>query len=180
MSNTLTADPDIETPAPEPMVAPLAVETVRWYAVSNVDDLTDAQDRLFRATQCKVWERPFRGWMVVVYGWRTDGGGRAAKVYAADHDAEALPDWARPLLPGHAARERGLAALMRQIDRYARDYLHPAIRIDAERDDIERQLVALAAAGAARAGGPQRGHAGLGLPCEICPGACVIDQEPVA
>lgn len=126
-----------------PVITPVAVETARWYDVAGVPPMTSDTGEQFQPTRMRVWDRLHTGWCVAVYGTLTDGtGARTARVFTANRTPGQLPAWARRHLVG---RHRGTAQLMAQIDRFARDYVvPPPYDIDAERDDIERQLTALA------------------------------------
>ncbi len=132
-------------PAAAPTIKPLAVETHLWYGVYGAPAVADETDQAFLPDTLKVWRHPLRGWAVLLYGKLLADGKATARLYA-EARGDQLPAWAVHMV-GPAAAGRDPRQLLAQIERFARDYVEPApFDISAERDDIHRQVVALATA----------------------------------
>ena len=150
MSTNATVQQDTTT---NPVCTPLVVETARWWTVTDAPTLLDAQGREFTPGRVKVLDRPFTGWMAVVFGHLLDAAGdvQTARVFDAQHDTDQAPRWVLKLVRGGPHRT-DVRELLGQIERYACGYVdmpHP----EAERDDIERQVLALATAAGIGAAG---------------------------
>lgn len=145
-----------------PAVTAVAVESARVYDVAGAPALPDATGQLFEPNRLRVWDRLHGAWCVVVYGPLADGTERrTARVFAPGRDTE-LPEWARPYLLGPRTAQGEAGRLLKMIADYARDYASDwgtsLDEVEAQRANIERELVALATAAELGTGQPGQPH----------------------